>query len=73
MRPITDEIILSLIERAERRQSARSPANDTTPLSKPAAVVSKPRKEKVISLDFVRRSQRKGRTISGVFCYAPRA
>ena len=72
MKPITDEVIRSLIERAERRQRALSPANDTAPLTKGKAALANTKKSQVISLDFVRRSNRNKQTISGVFCYTPR-
>ncbi len=73
MKPITDEIILSLIERAERRQKAASPANDTTPLSKSILDIAHPSGGRIISLDFSRRRMRAKRTVSGLFFYAPRA
>ena len=73
MKPITDEIILSLIERAERRQKAQVPANDTTPLSKPILDIAHPKGGRIISFDFARRKARARQTVSGLFCYAPRA
>ncbi len=72
MKPITDEIVLSLIERAERRRGALRPANSSEPV--PADAVSgAPSSGRIISLDFVRRRVRDRQTVSGLFCYAPRA
>lgn len=72
MKPITDEIVLSLIERAERRQRACLPANDTAPITGTKSAVASSGRSRVISLDFVRRATRAHETVSGVFCYAPR-
>lgn len=66
MKPITDEIVLSLIERAERRQGVLRPAN------KVDAVSAEQPSGRIISLDFVRRRLAARQTVSGVFCYAPR-
>ena len=73
MKPITDEIILSLIERAERRQKAAVPANDSGPLSKRILDITHPEGGRIISLDLARRSARARQTVSGLFFYAPRA
>ena len=73
MKPITDEIILSLIERAERRQKAAVPANDTQPLTKPILDIAHAGGGRIISFDFARRRARARQTVSGLFCYAPRA
>lgn len=70
MKPITDDIVLSLIERAERRQRARHPANSAAPVS--SSTDRTPSSGRIISLDFVRRRARVPQTVSGVFCYAPR-
>ena len=71
MKPITDDIVLSLIERAERRCSALHPANEVQPV--PGAERSEaPASGRIISLDFVRRHMRSHQTVSGFFCYAPR-
>ena len=72
MKPITDEIVLSLIERAERRQRAYLPANDTAPITQKKPALTSSGESRVISLDFVRRATRAHETVSGVFCYAPR-
>ena len=72
MKPITDEIVLSLIERAERRQKTYLPANDTAPIKGKKLALANTGESRVISLDFVRRATRAHETVSGVFCYAPR-
>ena len=53
MKPITDDIVLSLIERAERRRSALHPANEVQPVSG-ASGADAPASGRIISLDFVR-------------------
>lgn len=72
MKPITDDIILSLIERAERREASLHPANSAAPLPSSSANRA-PSSGRIISLDLVRRRTRVRQTVSGVFCYAPRA
>ena len=71
MKPITDDIVLSLIERAERRGSALHPANEVQPVSG-ASGADAPASGRIISLDFVRRHMRAKETVSGFFFYAPR-
>ncbi len=76
MKPITEEIVLTLIERAERRQNATKPANDPQPRlpdSKDADADGEEAEDedcRVIRLDFARRTARVRQTVSGVFCYA---
>ncbi len=68
MKPITDEVILSLMESAERRQRTQAPANDTARPSKP--IIELARLEgggRIISLDFMRRKARAKQTVSGRF------
>ncbi len=72
MKPITDEIVRSLIERAERRETAKCPANTAAPIP-PAAKDGSPSSGRIISFDFMRRTVRSRQTVSGLFCYAPRA
>lgn len=74
MKPITEEIVLTLIERAERRQNATEPANDPLPLlpeSKDAEGEETEEEDcRVIRFDFARRTARVRQSVSGVFCYA---
>jgi len=70
MKPITDEVILSLVERADRRQK-------NLKVTKATALGRQIKKERfrrgrLISLDIVRRQPLMHQTISGVYCYAPR-
>ncbi len=67
MKPITDEIVVSLIERAERRQGTMRPANDMKAGTRPDVAA------RIISLDLIRRCAKARETVTGVFCYAPRA
>lgn len=81
MKPITDDVVLTLIEGAKRRQQSRDLgiagetrltklalgiANGNGPVAAGAGA-------RIISLDFARRTGRVRRTVSGLFCYAPRA
>ena len=73
MKPITEEIVLTLIERAERRQNAGKPANDPQPLRDSKKEDKEETEDKdcrVIRLDFARHSALVRQTVSGVFCYA---
>jgi|GEM_PF-4498757 len=79
MKPITEDVVLSLIKGAERRQS-KLPirARDIRPsariidfASQSESMASDPG-DRVINLDFFRRAGRVRRTVSGVFCYVPR-
>ena len=71
MKPITDDIVLSLIEGAKKRQRS-IPANGTKPLRTDRADSTRSERAKVISLDLVRPVRRVRQTVSGVFFYAPR-
>lgn len=71
MKPITDEIVRSLIERAERRETATCPANTPAPVPEGAAE-GLPSSGRIISFDFMRRKVRSRQTVSGLFFYAPR-
>ncbi len=79
MKPITDDIVLSLIEGAKKRQAGTQARVRYGGLGariidladhngKPASDLS----GRVISLDVIRRAGVVRRTVSGVFCYAPR-
>lgn len=70
MKPITDEIIHSLIERAERRQGSFSAANDITPVPNTNASV---RGARIISLERAHPALRLRQTVNGIFCYAQRS
>ena len=80
MKPITDDIVLTLVEGAERRQPKSGAPAGRSRLSArvidfarwSGSVASDPG-GRVIPLDFVRRAGQVRRTVSGVFCYAPRA
>lgn len=68
MKPITDEIIHSLIEGAERRQPGLRAANDGFPLSKSSELSR--RGLRIISLERAHPALRLRETVNGVFCYA---
>ena len=78
MKPITDDIVLTLIEGAKERQAR----NAARPMKKGDARIidlasrgnrqASDRGGRVISLDVMRRAALVRRTVSGVFCYAPR-
>lgn len=71
MKPITDEIVRSLIERAQRRETAKCPANipaEVPDAGEGGASLS----GRIISFDFMRREVRSRQTVSGLFCYLPR-
>ena len=72
MKPITDETIHRLIERAKRRQAAGIPANDEGALEPRSIHVARRFRDRVISIDFVRKAPIARHTFSGVFFYTPR-
>ena len=72
MKPITDDIVLSLIEAAKRRQQAVLPANNSKPLPRQSIGRKPAETGRVITLNVTRPIRRVSQTISGVFFYAPR-
>jgi len=68
MKPITDEIIHSLIEGAERRQLGPKATNEAVPLSKSSELAR--RSLRMISLERAHPALRLRETVNGVFCYA---
>ncbi len=70
MKPITDDIIHSLIERAESRERILAAANDPIPLSRSSMFAR--RGARIILFEQVHPALRLRETVSGVFCYAQR-
>ena len=68
MKPITDEIIHSLIAGAERRQNDVKAINDPIPLLKTSEIAR--RGMRFISLERAHPALRLRETVNGVFCYA---
>lgn len=70
MNPITDEVILSLMESAERRQRSQAPASETARPSKP---ITHPEGGRIISLEFTHRKARARQMVGGLYCNLHRA
>ena len=68
MKPITDEIVHSLIEGAERRQNRADAVNDPVPLLRTSEMAR--RGMRFISLEREHPALRLRETVTGVFCYA---
>ena len=72
MKPITDDIVLSLIEGAKQRQKKNGSANCARATRSNAQSDAKAEGGKIISLDFSRPVRRVRQSMSGVFFYTPR-
>lgn len=73
MKPITDEFILSIIERADSRQLKASPAGTSSAVAGPNLPKRKSLRGPagIISLEFARSKSIAQQTVSGLFCYSP--
>ncbi len=62
MKPITDDVVFSILKGLEKRERSNrtSPANNAARVLRPAG------NKRIISLDVARQARR---TVSGVFCY----
>ena len=70
MKPITDDVVFSIMKGLEKREQSRVKALDVARKTLPQKILGPVGNRRVISLDLARR--RAHATVSGVFCYAAR-
>ncbi len=70
MKPITDDVVFSIMKGLEKRERSRVKALDVARKTLPEKILGPVGNRRVISLDLARR--RANATVSGVFCYAAR-
>lgn len=70
MKPITDEVVFSIMQGLERRERRQKAALERTKASLTEKILGFEGNRRIISLDFARKRAR--RTVSGVFCYVAR-
>lgn len=69
MKPITDDVVFSIMKGLEKRERTQRARLEATRMSLPDRVLGSIASKRVISLDFARQARR---TVSGVFCYVAR-
>lgn len=70
MKPITDDVVFSIMEGLEKREKNRKAALDAAKIALPGKILGPEGNRRIISLDLAR--QRARRTVSGMFCYVAR-
>lgn len=70
MKPVTDDVVFSIMERLEKRERNCRAAAESAKIALPDKVLSAIGSRRAISLGMAR--QRARQTVSGVFCYVAR-
>ena len=70
MKPITDDVVFSILEGLEKREKKRMAALETAKKVLPEKILGPEGNRRIISFDLAR--QRARRTVSGMFCYVAR-
>ena len=70
MKPITDDVVFSIMEGLEKREKKRKVALQTAKIALPGKILGPEGNRRIISFDLAR--QRARRTVSGMFCYVAR-
>lgn len=70
MKPITDDVVFSIMEGLEKREKNRKAALEAAKIALPGKILGPEGNRRIISLDLAR--QRARRTVSGMFCYVAR-
>lgn len=70
MKPITDDVVFSIMQGLEQRERNQRAAMDAARAALPRKVLGPIGNRRIISLDHAR--QRARRTVSGMFCYVAR-
>ncbi len=70
MKPITDDVVFSIMQGLERRERRQMSAPDRVKQTLSEKILGFEGNRRIISLDFARKRAR--RTVSGVFCYVAR-
>jgi len=68
MKPITDDVVFSIMKGLEKRERTQRARLEATKASLPDRVLGAISNRRIISLDLARAR----RTVSGVFCYVAR-
>ncbi len=70
MKPITDDVVFSIMKGLEKRERTQKAALETARVTLPEKILGPLGNRRIISLDLAR--QRARRTVSGVYCYVAR-
>ena len=70
MKPITDDVVFSIMKGLEKRERTRQAALETARTTLPEKILGRTGNRGIISFDLARRRAR--RTVSGMFCYVAR-
>ena len=70
MKPITDDVVFSIMQGLEKRERNQKAALKTARETLPQKILGVEGNRRIISLDLARRKAR--RTVSGMFCYVAR-
>ncbi len=70
MKPITDDVVYSIMQGLERRERRQKVSLERTKATLSEKILGFEGNRRIISLDFARKRTR--RTVSGVFCYVAR-
>ena len=71
MKPITDDVVFSIMQGLEQRERRQRAAMERAKIALPDKVLGSAGNRRIISLDHARRRAR--RTVSGMFCYVARS
>ena len=71
MKPITDDVVFSILEGLEKHERQRKVARNAAKIALPNKVLGSMGNGRIISFDLAR--QRAKRTVSGMFCYVARS
>ncbi len=71
MKPITDDVVFSIMQGLEKRERRKNSAQDKVTAALHEKILKRGGDRRIISLDFARNRAR--RTVSGMFCYVVRS
>ena len=71
MKPITEDVVFSILQGLEKRERRKTPVQDAKTAALHEKILNRDSDRRIISLDFARRRAR--RTVSGMFCYVVRS
>lgn len=70
MKPITDDVVFSIMKGLEKRERRQKAAIEAAKIALPEKILGPAGNRRIISLGLAR--QRAQRTVSGMFCYVAR-
>lgn len=71
MKPITDDVVFSIMQGLEKRERRKNSTHDNVTAALHEKILKRDGDRRIISLDFARKRAR--RTVSGMFCYVVRS